>query len=161
MTSFSNLSARARKSSRCVWPCLWIKDGRSLRATKVISMMRISARYASGTASSPAGAVSPMYATLGMRISDVTSVPDRRMSRICSPVSSRYSGLSFLRLSQTRNPSAGIVCRTPKTFTTSSRDSSISCPGSTPTSSQCIRPRSSRSQARRSIRTPSRASLGR
>src|SRR5437764_23759 len=44
LTSFSNRSARARMSSRWVWPYLWMSEARSPGATKVISRIRISAR---------------------------------------------------------------------------------------------------------------------
>ncbi len=41
ITSFSNRSARSIKSSRWVWPNLWISDGRSFGATNVISRIKI------------------------------------------------------------------------------------------------------------------------
>ena len=80
-----------------------------------------------------------------------------RGSRCRRRSGARYSGLSFLRRSQTRKPSEGIVCLVANGVTTSSRESAISWPGSTPTSLAGIRPRSSRWKARRSISTASTA----
>ena len=55
----AELLARSRKSSRCMWPNLWILSLRCRGATNVISMMSTSAWNMAGQASSPAGELSP------------------------------------------------------------------------------------------------------